>query len=111
MHDPFFYSPFNISISNTISDQTSIELIADFSNNKQVVFNQFLGNFIDNKPVDYNVLIYTNNGWLRTINMTSTLRNNMQLVFRGNILEGLQQSNIFEIRKNENWNGSVTTDF
>ncbi len=110
-HDPFFYAPFNNELANPILDQSSIESIADFSANKQLVFNQFLGIKNDIVPLSYVVQVYNKDGILRTINLSSTLKNNMQLVFRGNLLDGVDYNNSFSIFKNEVWDGEQTTDF
>lgn len=110
-HDPFFFAPYNTMMSNPLLDQSSIEVKADFAANKQLQFNQFLGLLALASPVTYNVYVYGSAGLLRTINLSSSLRNNMQLVFRGNILDGIEQNTRFSILKNENWNGEQTTEF
>lgn len=110
-HEPFFYAPFNLTMPNPVLDQSSIERVDNFDANKQLVFNQFLGIKNTVVPVSYIVQVYNDNGLLRTLSLSSTLRNNMQLVFRGNILDGVEYSNSFTIVKNENWDGEQTTDF
>lgn len=110
-HDPFFYAPFNDALSNPILDQSSIESTDDYTANKQLVFNQFLGVKSAVVPISYVVQVYNADGLLRTINLSSTIRNNMQLVFRGNLLDGVDYNNSFSIFKNEDWDGEQTTDF
>lgn len=110
-HEPFFYAPFGSFASNPILDQTSITFTEDFSTNKQVVFNQFLGLLQETKPVLYQVEVYGANGLLRTFQLGSSLKNNMQLVFRGELLNELTWPVGFQIIKNENWEGSLTDTF
>ena len=110
-HDPFFWNPFDLTMSNPILDQSSIELEEDFQGNKQLVFNQFMGKTVDFVPVNYVLHVYEEDDLLRTFTLGSTLKNNMQLVFRGEILSGMSSLGTFHITKNENWEGDKSVDF
>lgn len=110
-HDPFFFSPFNATMTNPILDQTSVEEIDDFALNKQVVFNQFMGKLNTSTPVNYTVQVYGSNGVLRTLTLAGAMKSNMQMVFRGNILDVVEQNNTFSIVKNETWDGQQTMGF
>lgn len=110
-HDPFFFAPFNAELTNPILDQSAVARNVDFSANKQFVFNQFLGILDIPAAVSYRVLFYQDNNLLRTLNLSSSLLNNMQLVFRGSALSGVDQNNTFLIIRNETWSGETTVDF
>lgn len=111
LHEPFFYAPFAATMQNPVLDQSSVEWTDDFLENRQLVFNQFIGSTSTALPVSYNVHVYNTAGLLRTINLSSTMTNNMQLVFRGNILNIIEHNTSFSVVKNENWNGTDTVDF
>ena len=111
LHEPFFYSPFTLSLTNPVIDQSTIIFEENFQQNKQIVFNQFMG-FIDTaKPIEYTVHVYGTNGIIRTFTLKSLLKNNMQLVFRGELLKDVDGKVGFQIVKNENWDGSQTNNF
>lgn len=110
-HVPFFYAPFNPSMINPVLDPTTIELEDNFTESKHIIFNQFLGKLADASQVSYDLHIYDKSGILKTISLTSSLKNNMQLIFRGAILDGLIYGSDFSIFKNENWNGIENVDF
>lgn len=110
-HEPFFYSPFNTSLSNPILDQSSLEISDDFQMNKQVVFNQFMGLLNDVIPINYTVEVHGENEILRTFQLGSSVKNNVQLVFRGQLLEDPLHTVGFQITKNENWDGESEVNF
>lgn len=110
-HEPFFYSPFNSSMTNPILDQSSVEIADDFQLNKQLVFNQFMGLLSDVAPVHYSVEVYDNTGIIRTLELNSMLKNNIQLVFRGNILDDILYGIGFQITKNEDWDDENEIEF
>lgn len=112
VHEPYFYSPFSSGIINPILDQTIINVEEDFQSNKQIVFNQFMGLIIESKPVYYNVVVLGESSTvLRTFELTSTIKNNIQLVFRGELLPESTQNVLFQITKNEDWDGENEVSF
>jgi len=110
-HQPFFYSPFAIGLSNPILDQSSIEIVDDFQLNKQVVFNQFLGLLTSAQSIHYVAEVYSENDIIRTFHLQGSLKNNIQLVFRGNLLQEQQFNVGFQMTKNENWDGNSEVGF
>lgn len=110
-HTPFFYSPFNINLINPISDVSSVEFTKDMFANRQLLFQQFMGKLSENQTVSYSVSIFAGDELIRELSISSAIKNNMQLVFRGNILVNTSQKNGFQIIKNENWDGEITTSF
>ncbi|MFD2552787.1 FimB/Mfa2 family fimbrial subunit [Sphingobacterium tabacisoli] len=110
-HDPFFYAPFNPQLVNPILDQTDIDTTADFNTNKQLVFNQFMGVQSKEVSVKYTVVVYSSSAVLRTFHLESTLRNNMQLVFRGNLLDQSNSNGKFQVSKQMDWDGQKEGEF
>lgn len=110
-HDPFFYAPFNAQLANPILDQTDIDITAGFNTNKQLVFNQFMGVKPTAVPVKYTVVVYSPAGVLRTFQLESTLKNNMQLVFRGNLMDQSSANGKFQISKQMDWDGQKEGEF
>ena len=110
-HDPFFYAPFNPQLANPILDQTDIDITADFNANKQLVFNQFMGVNPIEVPLKYTIVVYSSTRVLRTFQLESTLKNNMQLVFRGNLLDQSSSTGKFQISKQMDWGGQKEGEF
>lgn len=110
-HEPFFYSPFNTTMLNPVMDQTVIEIEDDFQFNKQVVFKKFMGFLSEVQPIHYTVLVLIDEGVLRTFDLSSSLKNNLQLAFRGELLQGALENVLFQITKNENWDGENNVGF
>lgn len=110
-HDPFFYAPFNPQLANPILDQTDIDITANFNTNKQLVFNQFMGVKPTAVPVKYTVVVYSSTGVLRNFQLESILKNNMQLVFRGNLLDQSSSNGKFQVSKQMDWDGQKEGEF
>ncbi|GGH21876.1 hypothetical protein FAZ19_14550 [Sphingobacterium alkalisoli] len=112
-HEPLFFSPFVTDLSNPILDQSDIDLnIDDLSANKQILFHQFLGNLNDLTSISYKLEVFNeSNELMRSFIVNSTLKNNMQLVFRGELLKDLPQSLGFTVTKNENWGDNKEENF
>lgn len=110
-HEPLFFAPFNKNMSNPVLDQTDIEISADFHLNKQLVFNQFMGQHLSPASLKYDVVLYGAQGPIRTFQLQSTLKQNMQLVFRGNLLESIDQIGTFQIIQELEWDGQEDGSF
>jgi len=48
---------------------------------------------------------------LRTFTVSGNIKNNVRLVFRGELLSGIDASNNFTVRYQEDWDGDDTIDF
>ncbi|TCV20749.1 hypothetical protein EDC17_100192 [Sphingobacterium alimentarium] len=75
---------------NPILDQSSVEVEDDFQLNKQIVFNQFMGLLSETKPIQYSVEVYDDTGIIKTLGLSSALKNNIQLVFIGKLLDDVE---------------------
>ncbi len=104
-HEPFFFAPFNSNMTNPILDQSDLETTGDFQQNKQLVFNQFMGDQALAVPIKYSISLLGTYGVLRTFQVQSTLKQNMQLVFRGNLLVDADPIGTFQIRRDMDWDG------
>lgn len=113
MHDPYFYAPFSNSMTNPVLDQSDMTIVPDFANNsKEIVFNQFMGHIWTPGNLSYTVEVYdTDNVLLRTFTVSAAVRNNVQLVFRGELLGGVGTDAHFTIAYDETWEGEVEEDF
>lgn len=110
-HEPLYFAPFNTAMTNPVLDQSEVEVEADFNANRQLVFNQFMGIHAGDALLKYQVTLYGVQGVLRTFALESTLQQNMQLLFRGNLLEQSDPSAKFQILKNLDWNGQKEKEF
>lgn len=111
LHDPHFFDPSGQVQTNPVLDQTEFVINGDIDANKQVVFNQFLGLLSDPKGISYQLDVYSDDVLIRSFSVASTLKNNMQLVFRGELLKDVAVSNNFTITKNETWGDTVEESF
>ncbi len=110
-HQPFQYFPFLTSSNSSIVDASTIVFSEDFDANKQVVFNQFMGKLLTAKALSYTIEVYSADEIIRSFDLGSTLMNNMQLVFRGNLLVNTTAYEDFDIIRNENWDGQESENF
>lgn len=111
LHDPFFYNPSGVLSTNPILDQTELEFTEGFRDNKQLVFNQFLGLLSTDATISYQLEVYSSDDVIRTLTVTSALNNNIQMVFRGELLNEVPFSHGFAITKNEIWGEPVEATF
>ncbi len=110
--EPFFYAPFNLQMMNPVLDQSEIELHPSFGLSKELHFNQFIGRVDNPVNLDYQLLIYAASGeLLRTLDVAALARNNVQIVFRGELLGSLPFDTGFQIDINEEWDDQVEVQF
>lgn len=112
-HSPFYYAPFGKMTVNPIVDQTEITYAVDFDReSKELVFNQFMGNLAVASQIAYTLDVYNQaDKLLRTFTVSGNIKNNVRLVFRGELLSGIDASNNFIVRYQEDWDGDDTIDF
>lgn len=111
LHEPHFFAPAGSMSSNPILDQTEIEFTSGIADNKQIVFNQFLGLLTDDKHISYQLDVYSSEEIIRSMVATTSLKNNIQMVFRGELLNGVPFSQGFSVTKNESWDGELEQNF
>lgn len=113
MHENFVYTPYGLPSSLPVSDASMITFVDPFKEEtKSIAFNQFIGNV--NHPVDltYNVLVYgADNELLRDFTVNNAVKNNVQLLFTGELLKGTDRNGNFLIEWNEQWDDAVSGEF
>ncbi|MNT44675.1 hypothetical protein D3C72_1812120 [compost metagenome] len=110
-HPSFYYYPFSNS-SNTQMDASVLLIEPNFTtNNKKFYFNQFMGFHDTNRSIKYELKVFAEGVPIRTFELSTDVKNNMQVLFKGLLLEGFDPIQGFIIRKNETWNGQVDVDF
>lgn len=110
-HPGFYYYPFSNN-SNSQLDASTLKIEPQFTmDNKSFFFNQFMGLHNINKAIKYELKVYANATVIRTFELQSEIKNNMQILFKGMLLEGDDSGQGFTILKNEKWDGNVNVDF
>jgi hypothetical protein len=110
-HKAFQYYPFATS-SDEQDDKTILRIIPNFtSSSKNFVFNQFMGDVPENKTVSYELRIFRKGELMRTFELGSEIRNNVQLLFKGKLLDGASGSQGFQVVKNENWRDNIVVEY
>jgi len=114
-HEPYFYAPFATGMANPVLDQSDISVTPDFANTgKELTFHQFMGRLPAPGNLSYTVEVYdAANVLLRTFSVSASIKNNVQLVFRGDLLSGTnaKTNNGFSVAYDKNWNGNVEKTF
>ncbi|TDS10358.1 hypothetical protein [Sphingobacterium paludis] len=112
-HDPEFYAPFHTSLVNPIVDASQIVVYPEFSQGDHTVaFHQFIGQVSTPFPLTYTVDAYdAEDILLRSFEVSSALRNNMLLIFRGALLPHHEAVKNFQVLFNENWDGQEISPF
>ncbi|PRD49354.1 hypothetical protein [Sphingobacterium haloxyli] len=109
-HVPKFYAPFRPAMDSPVQDVSEIVILPEFSDNKELFFNQFIGNTVVPTRLSYVVEAYDiADKLITTFEVESEVRNNMQLLFRGSLL-GTPNGG-FVVRLNENWSGEKQVGF
>ncbi len=110
-HEPQFYAPFQPVMNNPVDDLSEIVILPGFSeDNREVFFNQFIGYTTIAVPLTYIVEAYdVSDELITTFQVDSEIHNNMQLLFRGKLLD--TPNGGFVVRLNENWDGEKQVDF
>lgn len=112
-HDPEYYAPFNLSLVNPVLDQSEIVIEPNFAaNGKSIFFNQFIGQVTSPLALSYTVEAFNaSDVLLRSFQIGSAARNNVQLFFRGALLPTGEVVSNFTISFNENWSGEQIISF
>lgn len=110
-HEPKFYAPFQSVMNNPVNDLSEIVILPEFSeDNREMFFNQFMGNTKVAVPLMYIVEAYdVSDELITTFRVESEIHNNMQLLFRGKLLDSPNGG--FIVRLNEHWDGEKQVNF
>ncbi|MGE8241565.1 MAG: hypothetical protein ACN6PD_02570 [Sphingobacterium sp.] len=111
LHKAFQYYPFATG-TDELADKTILRIIPNFSSSsKSFLFNQFMGDFPENKMVSYELRIFRKGELMRTFELGSEIRSNVQLLFKGKLLDGASGSQGFQVMKNEKWRDNVDIEY
>ncbi|MDF2478478.1 MAG: hypothetical protein K0S24_3961 [Sphingobacterium sp.] len=110
-HKTFQYYPFATS-SDEQDDKTILRIIPNFtSSSKNFVFNQFMGDVPENKTVSYELRVFRKGETVRIFELSSEIRNNVQLLFKGKLVDGVSGDQGFQVIKNEKWRDNVVVEY
>ncbi len=112
-HLPVRWRPFSHVGQSKAAEEPSqsFEVEQDFNVHKEIVFNQFLGLHVQGKKLHYILEVWDDSKILRTIDVQGEANNNMQLVFRGQLLPRTTAVAGFEIKLVEAWDKEVLIEF
>ncbi|MCL7988867.1 hypothetical protein M8998_13030 [Sphingobacterium sp. lm-10] len=112
MEEPAFYAPFNLQLANPVLDQSEIEMHPNLALSKELQFNQFIGRVVDPVPLSYQLMAFGKSGeLLRVLDVSVAVRNNVQVLFRGELLGFLPFQAGFQVEINEEWDETVEVQF
>ncbi|WP_134089597.1 hypothetical protein [Olivibacter sp. XZL3] len=111
-HEDFLYAPFNAQTTERQAASTLVLHPSFDSSNKSLSFHQFIGDVSDPVHIGYVVDVYNENDeLLRTFTVTASIKNNVQLLFKGELLTDVDRNNQFQIEWNQLWDESLTQTF
>jgi hypothetical protein len=112
-HSLPYYVPFVKREFPTLTDVSKISIPINFgTDNRSIQFNQFLGRLDQARDVAYKLSVYdSDEKLLREFSVTAAIKNNVQLTFKGNLLDGLLTDGKFVIKLDETWGGNVNQPF
>lgn len=110
-HRAFLYYPFAM-VSDETPDNTILRIVPNWTaDSKTFVFNQFMGDVPENKMVRYELRVFRKGELARTFELGSEIRNNVQLLFKGKLLDGVSDDQGFQVIKNEKWRDKVVVEY
>ncbi|WP_293941759.1 MULTISPECIES: hypothetical protein [unclassified Sphingobacterium] len=109
-HHAFQYYPF-ATASDEKADHTILRIIPNFTSTQTFSFNQFMGDVPENKPVSYELRVFRKGETVRIFELSSEIRNNVQLLFKGKLLDGVSGDQGFQVIKNDKWRDNVVVEY
>lgn len=111
-HENVLYAPFNTQTTDRQAAPPLVLHPAFDSSNKSISFHQFIGEVSEPLNLAYAVDVYNENDeLLRTFTVTASIKNNVQLLFKGELLTDVDTNNQFQIEWNQLWDESLTETF
>ncbi len=111
LHPTFHYYPFTW-YNNEQLDKTLLSIVPNFTaGNQSLIFNQFMGDYLENKAIKYELNVFRKGEMLRTFELGAEVRNNVQVLFKGKLLDGLNGNQGFQVVKNEKWRDNVVIEY
>ncbi|MDR0262680.1 MAG: hypothetical protein LBJ04_05585 [Sphingobacterium sp.] len=111
LHSAFLYYPF-MAHSNDQVDESVLTVVPHFTAAHQsFAFNQFMGYYLNNTAIKYQFRVFKEDQLLRTFELGSEIRNNVQIQFKGKLLETINGNLGFQVVKNEDWDDHILIEY
>ncbi|GAA0885286.1 hypothetical protein GCM10009120_38850 [Sphingobacterium siyangense subsp. cladoniae] len=111
LHPVFHYYPFMTRSSDQF-DKSVLKVVPHFTvADQSFSFNQFMGYYLDNKAIRYQFRVFKDGQLMRTFELGSEIRNNVQIQFKGKLLETANGNLGFQIVKNEHWDDHIVIEY
>ncbi|WP_411972410.1 hypothetical protein ACLCDV_23845 [Sphingobacterium sp. Lzh-3] len=111
LHPVFHYYPFMTRSSDQF-DKSVLTVFPHFTAaNQSFTFNQFMGYYRDNTAIKYQFRVFREGKLLRTFELGSEIRNNVQIQFKGKLLETANGNLGFQVVKNEHWDDNIVIEY
>ncbi|WP_293901159.1 hypothetical protein [Sphingobacterium sp. UBA5670] len=111
LHPAFHYYPF-MTHSNDQVDESVLTVVPHFTAADQsFTFNQFMGYYLNNTAIKYQFRVFKEGQLLRTFELGSEIRNNVQILFKGKLLETINGNLGFQVVKNEDWDDHILIEY
>ena len=111
LHPVFHYYPFMTRSSDQF-DKSVLTVVPHFTvADQSFSFNQFMGYYLDNKAIRYQFRVFKDGQLLRTFELGSEIRNNVQIQFKGKLLETANGNLGFQVVKNEHWDDHIVIEY
>ncbi|QNL51295.1 hypothetical protein H8S90_06890 [Olivibacter sp. SDN3] len=113
VHENITYTPFGSPEAQPITDAATIRFSTPFTDGENIIsFNQFLGETAVPLELDYEITVLDQHGnLLRTFALQGKAPNNVQLIFKGELLSGTDRTGGFLIDWNHHWDDTITESF
>jgi len=113
MMAPIRWSPFNPNLEIIIpkSEDNVIEFVQNFHIHKEISFNQFIGMSSDEIPLHYEFEVWDDTKMVRKFRLNAAVKNNVKLIFRGDLYPSGMVNKIFEIIIDEEWDDTKIIEF
>jgi len=111
LHPAFHYYPF-MTHSNDQVDESVLTIVPHFTTaDKSFAFNQFMGYYLNNTAIKYQFRVFKEGQLLRTFELGNEIRNNVQIQFKGKLLEAINGDLGFQVVKNEDWDDHILIEY
>jgi len=111
LHPVFHYYPFTTRSSDQF-DKSVLTVVPHFTAaNQSFTFNQFMGYYLGNTAIKYQFRVFREGKLLRTFELGSEIRNNVQIQFKGKLLESANGNLGFQVVKNEHWDDNIVIEY
>ncbi len=113
LHDPLIWTPFsgNSQQQKLSFNVKPIEIVKNFAVDPTAVFNQFIGHSEEPKLIRYQIEVWDDKQALRNFQVSASLKNNIQLTFKGLLNPKAEGFGHFIPLLNEEWEGEELVNY